>query len=111
VRSDQVNRKGHFFALMGRRTQSAAQNFVNLLELDTHVTFVGEPGGERPNMYGDPAPITLPSSKVAVALATLHWQDMGPQDRRDATTPAIMVALSSSDYAHGRDPVLERALQ
>jgi hypothetical protein len=111
VRSDQVNRKGHFFALIGRRTQSAAQNFVNLLELDTNVTFVGEPGGERPNMYGDPAPITLPSSKVAVALSTLYWQDMGPQDRRDATTPAILVTLSSSDYAQGRDPVLERALQ
>ena len=111
IRSDQVNRKGHFFALIGRRTQSAAQNFVNLLELDTQVTFVGEPGGERPNMYGDPAPIALPSSRVAIALSTLHWQDMGPQERRDATTPALLAALSSSDYALGRDPVLERALQ
>lgn len=111
IRSDQVNRKGHFFALIGRRTQSAAQNFVNFLELDTNVTVIGEPGGERPNMFGDPASITLPSSNIAITLSTLHWQDMGPLDRRDATMPAISVSPSSSDYALGRDPVLERALR
>jgi hypothetical protein len=111
IRSSLVNRKGHFFVLIGRRTQSAAQNFVNLLELDTNVTFAGEPTGERPNMYGDPAPITLPSSKVAIALSTLYWQDMGPLDTRNATAPAIAVALSAADYAAGRDPVLERVLR
>ena len=111
IRSDRINRRGHFFVLMGRRTQSAAQNFVNQLELHTEVTFVGESTGESPNMYGDPEPITLPSSGIVIDLSTLWWQDMGPNDHRDATGPTIPALLSSDDYRLGRDPALKAALE
>jgi hypothetical protein len=110
IRSDWVNRKGHLYVLIGRRTQSAAQNFTNLLEIHTAAVFVGEPTGESPNHYGDPESVRLPSSGIEIALSSLWWQDMGPRDTRVATEPAVKIELSASDYESGKDPVLEYVL-
>jgi hypothetical protein len=110
IRSDWVNRRGRLYVLVGRRTQSAAQNFVNQLQIHTKAIFVGEPTGERPNMYGDPVDLELPSSKITISLSSLWWQDMGPLDTRVWTEPEVRAELSSEDYAAGRDPALEAAL-
>lgn len=110
IRSTRFSEPGRLLVLIGRRTQSAAQNFTNQLDLHTPAVFIGEPTGERPNHYGDATEITLPSSKIVVSVATLYWQDMGPLDQRDASVPDVAVGLTSEDYARGRDPVLEAAL-
>jgi hypothetical protein len=109
-RAERLNQRAQIFVLIGRRTQSAAQNFVNLLEVHTHAIFVGEPTGESPNHYGDPEPITLPSSGISISLSTTWWQDVAASDIRDSTVPSISVALSSDDYRWGRDPVVRAAL-
>ena len=44
---------GHLFVIIGRRTFSAAQNTVNMIEKNTNATFVGEPTGSRPNFVGE----------------------------------------------------------
>jgi hypothetical protein len=107
IRADKIDRPGRFFVLIGRRTQSAAQNFVNLLQIHTHAIFVGEPTGESPNHYGDPEPIKLPHSGIEISVSTLWWQDMGPRDERPWTEPQISAPLRSSDYRDGRDPALD----
>jgi hypothetical protein len=102
-----VNRRDKLFVIVGRQTQSAAENFVDRLERRTRARFAGEPTGESPNMYGDAVAFELPGTKLVLHLASLHWQDALPYDPRDWTPPEITAELTVADYAAGRDPVLE----
>ena len=107
VQRPYLNRRGHFFVVIGRSTQSAAENLVDRLQRDTAAVFVGEPTGERPNMYGDPQPFLLPESKIVVNISSLYWQDMGPRDDRDTTGPEIAAELTEADFETGKDPALD----
>ena len=110
VRSSIAQTRGRFFVIIGRLTQSAAQNFVNRLEMNTQAIFVGEPTGESPNMYGDAVRFVLPRTGMEVALSSLWWQDTGPNDIRDWTGPYLAARLTSADYRMGRDPALATIL-
>jgi hypothetical protein len=99
--------KGRFFVIIGRLTQSAAQNFTTFLERNTKAIFVGEPTGESPNHYGDPDPIELPSSGISINLSRKRWNDSTPEDHRPWTAPAISAPLTLYDFRKGRDPALE----
>jgi hypothetical protein len=102
-----IDERGKLFVITGRRTFSAAQNFVNEIEKYTNAIFVGEPTAGRPNHYGDARPITLPNSKLEVRVSTIYWQDVDPRDARQWTAPEIAVELSSEDYRSSRDPILQ----
>lgn len=106
ARRKNINTFGKFFVVIGRDTQSAAENFVDRLQRDTHAIFVGEPTGERPNMYGDPWPFVLPNSRIEVNIASLQWEDIDPRDDRDWTGPDLAAELSSTDYARNVDPAM-----
>jgi hypothetical protein len=99
--------KGRFFVIIGRLTQSAAQNFTTFLEQNTKAIFVGEPTGESPNHYGDPDPIELPSSGISVNLSRKWWNDSVLGDHRPWTQPAIPAPLTLDDFRKGHDPALE----
>jgi tetratricopeptide (TPR) repeat protein len=105
-----LNHRGGIYCIIGPRTFSAAQNFVDRLESYTDVIFVGEPTGENVNMYGDPNHIELPHSHLVMAVAHLWWQDKDPRDTRTATFPELASSMSFQDYVAGRDPVLQLAL-
>jgi hypothetical protein len=107
VQRPRLNRRGHLFVVIGRSTQSAAENLVDRLQRDTQAIFVGEPTGERPNMYGDPQPFVLPESKITVNISSLYWQDMGPRDNRDTTGPEIAAELTERDFEAGADPAMD----
>ncbi len=98
--------RGGVFVLTSSLTQSAAQNFVNLLERYANAIIVGEPTGERPNHYGEGVRFLLPHHGVSVGLSTQWWQDLDPRDERDATDPDVAAPLLFSDYRRGRDPAL-----
>jgi hypothetical protein len=106
IKRDAINQRGKLFAIIGRQTFSAAQNFINHLQKHTNVLFAGEPSGGSPNHYGDPRPVKLPNSGITVNVSTLWWQDLAPTDTRAATLPDIAVDLTPDDYRAGRDPVL-----
>lgn len=110
LRSPQVNRRGHLFAIIGRRTFSAAQNATTLLDRFTKVTFVGEPTGSSPNFVGEEDEFELPYSKLTVNVSTLAWQSGYPQDRRTWIAPLLYVPPRFSDYRVGRDAALEAIL-
>jgi tetratricopeptide (TPR) repeat protein len=101
-----MDERGRLFVITGRRTFSAAQNFVNEFEKYTSATFVGEPTAGRPNHYGDGRPVRLPNSRLTAQVSTLHWQDMDPRDDRPWTAPEIAAANNSTDYRNGDDPAL-----
>ncbi len=101
-----LDRDGVPYAVIGRQTFSAAQMAVSDLERWTDVTFAGEPGGAKPNHYGDARPTRLPHSGAVVQISTLYWQTSTAMDRRDSVNPAIDAELSSADERAGVDPVL-----
>ncbi|HEY3927720.1 MAG TPA: hypothetical protein VGL89_05065 [Candidatus Koribacter sp.] len=105
-----VNHRGGIFAIVGPKTFSAAQNFVNRLENYTEVIYVGQPTAQNVNFYGDPATITLPHSHLQVAVSKLWWQDDDPRDKRTATFPEVALDSTFQDYIAGSDPVLHYAL-
>jgi tetratricopeptide (TPR) repeat protein len=102
-----VDERGKFFTIIGRRTFSAAQNFVNELEKYTNTIFVGEPTAENVNFYGDQARIPLPNSKLVVRTSTLWWQNMDPRDKRQWTGPQLAAELTSEDYRTNNDPAMK----
>ena len=106
VKRDRLNASGKLFVIIGRGTQSAAENLVNRLQRDTKATFVGEPTGERPNEFGDPWPFVLPNSRIEVHVASIQWEDIDPRDDRDWTGPDMAAELTSSDYASNVDPAM-----
>lgn len=108
--SEAINRRGGLYALIGRRTFSAAGNFVAALERRTKVLFAGEPTGSTPNHYGDAVPFLLPASKVLVRISSRYWEDSLPGDRRPWIAPDLPVPFNHDDHFSGRDPVLEAAL-
>jgi hypothetical protein len=111
VRSPELDRDGVTFAVIGRSTFSAAQMAVSDLEKWTNVTFAGEPGGARPNHYGDARTARLPNTGVLVSVSTVYWQTSTAFDHRDGVKPTIDAELSSADERNGVDPVLRAILQ
>jgi Peptidase family S41 len=99
--------KGQFFVIIGRLTQSAAENFTTFLERNTKAIFVGEPTGESPNHYGDPDLLELPSSGISINLSRKRWNDSVPGDHRPWTQAAIPAPLTLDDFRKGCDPALE----
>lgn len=108
--NDVVNRPGGLYVIIGRNTFSAATLFAVDLERNTDATFVGEPTGGRPNLYGDVVPITLPNSEIRVLVSTIYWERSDPEDQRDLIEPDIYASLSSSDYFNLHDPAMDAIL-
>ncbi|MFP5286221.1 MAG: tetratricopeptide repeat protein [Thermoanaerobaculia bacterium] len=95
------------YALIGRRSYSATGNFVTDLERLTDPIFVGEASSECCNLYGDPAAVVLPYSKIQGELTAVKWQLSSPSDRRREMSPEVPVQLTAKAYFAGQDPVME----
>ena len=76
----------------------------------TNATFVGEPSASKGNHFGDSYRIVLPNSKVTVRVSTLWHQYLDSRDKREMIEPQIPIQLTYADYAAGRDPVLQAAI-
>jgi tetratricopeptide (TPR) repeat protein len=111
IKNEKINRPGHLFVIIGRRTFSAAQNTVNMIEKNTNATFVGEPTGSKPNFVGESTYIVLPYSKLRVYCSSRYWQYGDSVDTREWVQPQIAVQQSSTDYFENRDPVLDAIVE
>jgi C-terminal processing protease CtpA/Prc len=109
--SQQVNRRGRLYLLIGRATFSAAGNFAADVDRVTKALLVGEPTGGGVDQYGGATSVSLPVTGWNVRIATSSVQRGEPGDRRLAVEPNIRVDLGSADYFAKRDPVLARALR
>ena len=111
IRNDEVNQHGRLFAIVGRRTFSAAMNLASDLETHTNVMFVGEPTGSKPNFYGEDSIYRLPFSGLVGSVSTRRWQGgFNSSDQRIWIAPDLAAPMSSEDYRNGRDPALETIL-
>ncbi len=107
IQAQEIDQPGKLFVIIGHRTFSAAQSFVNRLENWTNAVFVGEATAQNVNMFGDNRRIQLPNSGITVRASYLWWQDMDPRDTRSSTVPEVVVELTSEDYQNNRDPVMD----
>ncbi|MCA9860668.1 MAG: hypothetical protein KC438_13150 [Thermomicrobiales bacterium] len=103
----QWNRRGRLFAIIGRRTWSAAQNFATYLDFHTEVIFVGEPTGSSPIFNGESVEFTLPCSGTRVNISDLLWQSDWPWDRRPWIAPDLYAPPTWEAYRTGRDVALD----
>ncbi len=106
LRRPALDRPDRLFVIIGRRTFSAGQQFLNLLEVWTQATLVGEPSGQRPSQYGDHRPLLLPATHLTVNISTVFHQAPNEFDRRAFVPPAIYAPLSAADERDGIDPAL-----
>ncbi len=109
-RNKLINQPGKLFLITGRKTFSAAGNFVAEVDRDTSALIAGEPMGGGINQYGDSLSVMLPNSGLVAKIASRYWQMGKPDDERLTLEPDVPVALSSADFFAGRDPVLEAIL-
>jgi ketosteroid isomerase-like protein len=107
IRSDKVNRPGHLFVLVGRRTFSAAMNGTVDIERNTHAIFAGEPTGSSPNFVGETTILRLPCSGLRLSCSSLYWQSSTATDRRTWIAPELEAEPSMAAFAANRDPGLE----
>ena len=110
IESEKINKVGHFFVIIGRRTFSACQNLVNELDNYTNAVFIGEPTAENINFYGDNNRVELPNSKVSAYLSFAWWQDKPQWEGDEWLAPHIAVDMSFEEYKSNKDPVLDTAL-
>lgn len=110
IKSEKINRRGHFFTIIGRGTFSAAQVLANELDRYTNTIFVGEPTGGSVHFYGDHALIELPNSKLNVAVSPTYWQTLNPNDNRLWIAPQVLTELASEDYRTNNDPAFNAIL-
>jgi tetratricopeptide (TPR) repeat protein len=109
-RSEKLRAEGALFVLIGRRTFSAGQNFVTLIERFARPIFIGEPTGSSPNFVGESVTCLLPYSGAKVTISDLYHQSSWPMDYRTWIPPHIYLPPTFASFAVGRDPQLELAL-
>src|SRR6185503_14790082 len=97
LHNDKINKKGHLFVIIGRRTFSAAQNTATYFEHLTNAIFVGEPTGSRPNFVGDEAPIKLPYSQIELNVSGVMWQSSWGVDKRIWIPPLLYAPPTFKD--------------
>lgn len=107
VLTDEGIRSKQLFVITGRNTFSAACLFAAEIDRDTDATFVGEPMGGSPNLFGNPGSVALPFSGLAVTVAGEYFVRSTPDDRRLTIEPDIPVALQAQGYFAHRDPSIE----
>ncbi len=107
-KNEKINKKGHLFTIIGRRTFSAAMNLSSDLENNTQTLFVGEPTGSRPNFYGEDNLFVLSNSKLSGSISNRYWQGgKSADDNRPWIAPDIPAELTAMQYMRNQDPALE----
>jgi len=110
IASDRAALRGGLFAVIGRKTFSAAQNTATLIDRHTDAIFVGEPTGSSPNFVGETAPFRLPYSKLDVNVSDLLWQTSWPMDRRPWIAPELYAPPTFAAFRANRDPAMDAIL-
>lgn len=106
-----INQPVRLFALIGRKTFSAALHCVLWLQRYIECEFVGEPTGSSPNHFGAAVDHQLPNKGLTAAVSSLWCQESFAYDDPTALTPDQRVQYTAANYARGHDPALAHAVE
>jgi hypothetical protein len=95
------------FVITGRNTFSAASLFSAEVDRELKATFVGEPMGGSPNLFGNPGEVALPFSGLLVTVAGEYFVRSTADDAQLTIEPDVPVTLRADDYFAHRDASLE----
>jgi hypothetical protein len=104
-----LNRKGHLFTIIGRKTFSSAMMNACELKYQSNAILIGGPTGGKPDSYGNVQEFQLPNSKLFVTYTTKYF--INSPDNVDSLQPDISVPITAKDYFTGKDPVMEQILK
>jgi hypothetical protein len=108
IKRDRINRLGHLFTLIGRRSFSAAVLLVAEMMLHTQTLLVGEPAGTAQNMFSDMVNRgTLPNSGATLFTSSEYFNIAWPANKNYILPPHYPAPFSSMDFFSGNDPALE----
>jgi hypothetical protein len=105
-----VDRPDALFVLTGRNTFSAASMFAARLERDTEATFVGEPTGGCPTVYGDSEAVRLRWTGIEASIASEVSVGVDPDDPRTTIDVDAPAEPTLEDWLGGRDPAIDAIL-
>ena len=107
IKRDRFDIPGNLFVIIGRKTFSAAVDFVGEAKQWTSAIFVGEPTGAGLNAYGDPEEFETPNLHIPFQISTAYHQHGASVDRSGEFKPDIPAVMHAAQYFVGRDPCLE----
>lgn len=107
IKRDRFDKPGNLFVITGRKTFSAAVDFVGEAREWTSAIFVGEPTGAGLNAYGDAQEATTPNLKIPFQVSTAYHQHAPSTEQGGEFDPDIPAIMTASDYFAGRDPALD----
>ncbi len=108
IKRDKINRLGHLYTLIGRRSFSAAVLLVAEMMLHTQTLLVGEPAGAAQNMFSDMTnPGTLPNCGASLFVSSEYFNLAWPGGKNYLIPPHYPAPFSSADFFSGRDSALE----
>jgi hypothetical protein len=110
IKSANIDRHGHLFALIGHVSASATTVLLNDLERLTNVVFIGEPTGQAAHFWSDGYLIELPNSHLRGQTAVFHYVPWNSRDKRTFTPPHVAAEMKWEDVRAGRDVGLNEAL-
>ncbi len=103
-----LRKAGSLDVLIGRENVSAGTVVAANLDQQTQARFIGEQTPARAdNFLCDCRDIKLPNSGLVVSVPTYTFHT---GDQRDSIPPDVPMALASTDFFAGRDPVLDAVL-
>jgi hypothetical protein len=102
---DNINQRGKIFVIIGKRTYSSA--VINAIDFKNHTEaiLVGEPTSGKPNHFGEVKKFKLPYSGLSVSYSTKYFKYL--DEDPNSLMPDIAVETTFSDFASGKDPVLD----
>jgi hypothetical protein len=107
IKRDRFDTPGNLFVIIGRKTFSAAVDFVGEAKHWTSAIFVGEPTGAGLNAYGDPETFETPNLHIPFQISTAYHQHEVSIDRAGKFKPDIPAVMHAAQYFAGSDPSLE----
>jgi hypothetical protein len=107
---ERIDQRGRLFVLIGRRTFSAGAVTASLMQETTSAILMGEPTGQGPVFFAGPAFITLPHSRLPVAISTRRTVSTLSEHPGDRIAPDVTVGYNHDDFFAGRDPLRAAAL-
>lgn len=107
IKRDKINRLGHLYTLIGRRSFSAAVLLVAEMMVHTQTLIVGEPAGAAQNMFSDMANRgKLPNFGATLFISSEYFNIAWPANKNYLLPPHFPAPFSSLDFFSGKDPAL-----
>jgi hypothetical protein len=108
IKRDNINKLGHLYTLIGRRSFSASVLLMAEMMIHTHTLLVGEPTGAAQNMFSDMVNRgTLPNSSAILVISSEIFNIAWPGNKNHTIPPHYPAPFSSQDFFSGKDPALE----